>query len=169
MKSILAAGLLAYLTACASYDGYSLRPGIASAVDVERVMGMPADRKEVRGETWLYYPRQPYGYQCFVARIGADGRLIAVEPRLTDQNVAHITPNLTRADRVRELLGPPWVAGYDARLEREIWIWKMRRHGDTGIPAELNVRMSVDGVVREVFLREEPTGRPGLFFGGLRY
>jgi hypothetical protein len=31
----------------------------------------------------------------------------------------------------------------------------MRRYGDPGIPAQLNVQMSPDGVVREIYLLDE--------------
>jgi len=127
----------------------------STAADVERVMSSPAERRQVRGETWLYYPRQPFGRKTFVARLGADGHLIAIEQRLTDENVARILPNTTRAEQVRELLGPPYNATQFARMDRNVWTWHMRRYGDPGIPAQLNVQMSPDGVVREVCLLDE--------------
>ena len=143
------------LGACASFDGRGLTIGQSSAADVERVMGAPAERRQVGGETWLYYPRQPFGRKTFVARLGADGRLLGLEQRLTDENVARIVPNTTRAEQVRDLFGPPWSAGHYARLDRNIWTWHMRRFGDPGIPVQLNVQMSPDGVVREVVILDE--------------
>jgi hypothetical protein len=166
MKSILVLGLAAALTACATFDGRSLSPGQSTAADVERVMGAAAEKRQVSGETWYYYPRQPFGRKTFVARVGTDGRLVGIEQRLTDENVAKIVPNSTRAEQVRELFGPPWSAGHYARLERNVWTWHMRRFGDPGIPVQLNVQMSPDGVVREVvILDESDTERPGLAFG----
>jgi len=155
---------------CASFDGRGLAPGQSTSGDVERVMGAPIERRQVGGETWLYYPRQPYGRKTFVARVGADGRLVALEQRLTDENVARIVPNTTRADQVRELLGPPWAAGHYARLDRNIWTWHMRRFGDPGIPVQLNVQMSPDGVVREVYILDESeTDNRSLAFGGIGF
>src|SRR5438105_9593017 len=148
--------LVAILVAgCASFDGRGLAPGQSTSGDVERVMGAPAERRQVGGETWLYYPRQPFGRKTFVARVGADGRLVALEQRLTDENVAKIVPNTTRAEQVRELLGPPWAAGHYANLDRNVWTWHMRHFGDPGIPVQLNVQMSPDGVVREVYILDE--------------
>jgi len=121
-------------------------------------MGAPAEKRQVAGETWSYYSRQPFGRKTFVARVGSDGRLVALEQRLTDENVAKIVPNTTRAAQVRELLGPPWAAGRYARLDRDVWTWHMRRFGEPGIPVQLNVQMSSDGVVREVFILDESGG-----------
>ena len=168
MKTILALCLAATLVACATFDGRGLTPGQSSAADVERVMGTPAEKRQVAGgETWYYYPRQPFGRKTFVARMSPEGRLVAIEQRLTDENIAKIVPNTTRAEQVRDLLGPPYAAGHYARLERNIWTWHMRRFGDPGIPVQLNVQMSADGLVREVYILDESdTDRPGLALGG---
>jgi len=97
--------------------------------------------------------------------MGADGRLLALEQRLTDENVAKIVPNTTRVEQVRDLLGPPWTAQRYQRLERDIWTWHMRRFGDPGIPVQLAVQMSVDGLVREVYLIDESDTRRFPFSG----
>jgi hypothetical protein len=166
MKVILALCLAVLMAGCASFDGRGLTAGQSTLADVERVMGAPAERRQVGGETWLYYPRQPFGRKTFVARAAADGRLLGLEQRLTDENIAKIIPNTTRAEQVRDLFGPPWSAGHYARLDRNVWTWHMRRYGDPGIPVQLNVQMSPDGVVREVvILDESDTDRPGLAFG----
>jgi hypothetical protein len=161
-----ALGLALALAACATFDGRGLTPGVSTAADVEAVMGAPAEKRQVAGgETWYFYPRQPYGRMTFVARMAPEGRLVAIEQRLTDENVAKIIPNTTRAEQVRDLLGPPWLAGHYARLERNIWTWHMRRYGDPGIPVSLNVQMSLDGMVREVYIIDESSRDPGLFAG----
>ena len=163
MKTLLVLLAALALSACASFDGRGLTHGVSTAADVERAMGAPAEKRQVGAETWYYYPRQPFGRKTFVARLGADGRLVAIEQRLTDETVAKIIPNTTRAEQVRDLLGPPYAAGHYARLERNIWTWHMRRFGDPGIPVQLNVQMSPDGVVREVVILDESDAdrRPG--------
>jgi outer membrane protein assembly factor BamE (lipoprotein component of BamABCDE complex) len=164
MRRILILGAVLAVAACASFDGRGLATGHSTAADVERVMGTPAEKRPMAGgETWFYYPRQPYGRVIYVARLSADGRLVALEQRLTDENVARIVPNTTRAEQVRELFGPPYVAGHYARLDRNIWTWHMRRFGDPGIPVQLHVQMSPDGVVREVYLIDESSRDPGRF------
>ena len=158
MKTLLSVCLALVLSACASFSGSGLTAGVSTVADVERAMGAAADRRQVNNETWLYYPRQPFGRKTFVARLGTDGRLIAVEQRLTDENVARILPNTSRADDVLDLLGPPYVATQFPRMDRNVWTWHMRRFGDPGQPAQLNVQMSPDGVVREIgFIDESDT------------
>ena len=152
------------LGACASFDGYNLTPGQSNAEEVEKVMGAPAEKRAgPGGETWYYYPRQPYGRKVFVARIAPDGRLLALEQRLTDENVAKVIPNTTRVEQVRDLFGPPYQVQRFDKMERDVWSWHMRRFGDPGIPVALAVQMSMDGVVREVYIIDE--SRPGSGFG----
>ena len=160
-RSCIALSLAAVITAagCASFDGRGLVPGQSSAADVERVMGAPADKRQVGSETLYFYPRQPYGRVMYVARVAPEGRLVALEQRLTDATVAKIIPNATRAQEVRDLLGPPWTAVQYSRLERDTWTWWMRRYGDPGIPVELVVQMSPDGVVREVYILQQGGGQ----------
>jgi hypothetical protein len=149
--AVLALGL----AGCASFDGRGLAPGQSTAADVERVMGAAAEKRQVGAETWYFYPRQPYGRVMYVARVGSDGRLAALEQRLTDGNVAKIVPNASRAQDVRDLLGPPYSAARYAGLERDVWTWWMRRYGDPGVPVELVVQLSPDGVVREVYVLQQ--------------
>jgi hypothetical protein len=156
MKALAALFFALTLAACASFDGYNLTPGQSSAEDVEKVMGAPAEKRAgPGGETWFYYPRQPYGRKTFVARVAQDGRLIALEQRLTDENVAKVIPNTTNVEQVRDLFGPPYQVMRLDRMERDVWTWHMRRYGDPGIPVSLNLQMSMDGVVREVYIIDE--------------
>src|SRR5712664_4613539 len=136
---------------CASFDGAGLKPGQATSAEVEDVMGTPAETRKVGGETLLYYPRQPYGDATFVARIGQDGRLIDIEQRLTDANVAKIVPNVTTGVQVRDLLGPPAQTSHYALNNSTVWTWYMAPLGDSRRREELDVQMSPDGVVREVY------------------
>jgi hypothetical protein len=157
---ILSLVFLAFAVAgCASMDGTGLRAG-ASASQVEAVMGQPADKRvRSNGETWLYYPRQPYGYTNYVARLGSDNRLIALEQRLTDENVALIERNKTRAEDVRELLGPPYRVWPFPRMQRDILDYRMMSVRAPGTPQGLYVQVSPDGVVREVFMENDPDNR----------
>ena len=155
----LALAVVVTAAGCASFAGRGLVPGQSSAADVERVMGAPADKRQVGSETWLFYPRQPYGRVMYVARIASDGRLAALEQRLDDATVAKIVPNSTRVQEVRDLLGPPYTAVQYPGLDRDIWTWWMRHYGDPGVPVELVVQMSPDGVVREVYMLQQGSGQ----------
>src|SRR3989441_3406705 len=102
MKFLLATIAVPILAGCASFDGRGLAPGTPAA-EVERVMGPAADKRVHDGETWLYFPRQPYGQATYVAHIARARRLIAIEQRLTDENVGRIVYGKTRVDEAREV------------------------------------------------------------------
>jgi outer membrane protein assembly factor BamE (lipoprotein component of BamABCDE complex) len=130
-----------------------LAPGQSSLADVEAAMGTPVERRQVGAESWLYYPSQPYGRKVFVARLGSDGRLIAVEQHLSEDYVAKLLPNQSRREDVLALLGQPYERLNFPRLDRESWSWHMRRYSNR--PAGLHVQMSPDGVVREIYILDE--------------
>ena len=139
------------------YSGAGLQPGRASAQEVEALMGPAADQRPgPGGETLQYYPRLPYGQAMYVARIGADGRLLAIEQRLTPENAARVIPGRTRAGEVRDLLGPPWGSPRYATLQRDIWSYPMHARSHYGKPQIFIVQVSGDGVVREAFFINDP-------------
>lgn len=161
MKAWIAIAAAAALAAgCASFDGRGLVPGQSTAAQVDALMGPAADKRmRANGETWLYYPRQPYGLETYVARIAPDGKLAAIEQRLTDENVALIQRGTTRGDQVRELLGPPYTATQFPRMSREILEYRMRVAMAPSIPHALYVQVSPDGIVREVYFASDPDYR----------
>jgi hypothetical protein len=130
-----------------------LRPAQSTLAEVEAVLGAPAERRQVGGETWLYYPSQPFGRKVLVARIGGDGRLAAVEQRLSEEYIAKVVPNQSRRDDVLALFGQPFERRAYPRLQREAWSWHMQQWGL--LPAGLHVQLSSDGVVREVYVLDE--------------
>lgn len=157
MRFLLLACVASLLTACAGYPGDKLAPGRSTAADVEAALGKPADtRKHADGETVYYYPQLPWGYVTYAARVGADGRLIALEQRLTEENIGKLVKGQTRQDEVRDLLGPPYEPQRVERMDRDIWTYPMRI-GGAPTPKWFLVQMSLaDGVVRETYLMDDP-------------
>ena len=154
MKTIIAAVCVVLLAGCASYAGRGLEPGRSSAAEVEAAMGpAAAKRAGPDGETVLWFPRMPYGDGTYAARVGADGRLVAIEQRLTEENIARIERGRTTADQVLDLVGPPYRVDQFARMEREIWTYKMQVFP---FPKALFVQLSPDRVVREVYYMDDP-------------
>ena len=149
--------LLLTLAACAGFDGRGIQPG-ASINEVDALMGPAADKRTRDGETWLYYPRQPYGYATYVARFDRDGRLLALEQRLTDENVAKIERNKSTREDVRDLMGPPYTDVKFERMQRDIWEYRYHSLQST-VPYALYVQFSPDGVAREVWSMSDPDYR----------
>lgn len=160
MKTILFPAALALAAGCASFDGRGLEPGRSSLADVESAMGRAAERRPgPGGETVYYYPRLPWGYATYAARIGPDGRLIALEQRLTEDNIARLKPGATRAEEVRDLLGPPFEPMKQALSGNEIWTYPMRIAGHP-TPKWFLAHISPDGVLRETYMIDDPQWVP---------
>jgi hypothetical protein len=146
VATCLAAGLL---SGCASYSGQGLVAGKSTAAEVEALMGKPAERVEKPGGgSVLYYPRGPFGRETYAVTLGANGKVQAVEQRLTDANIAKLVAGTTTAREVRELLGPPSATTRLPRLPRDVWEYPM---DNIAMPYLLLVQFSPDGIVREVF------------------
>ncbi len=123
-------------------------------------MGRPADKRAgPQGEVVYWYPQLPYGRASYAARIAPDGRLIAVEQRLTEDNIKRVVKGVS-AEEVRDLLGPPWEPTVYSRLEREVWTYPMLVQG-YGYPKWFVVQLSLnDHAVQEAFLMDDPTAVP---------
>ena len=155
MRTFVALAAVLGLAGCAAWREFE--PGRSTLADVEAAMGPAAEqRARPNGETWVYYPLQPFGRKVSVARFAPDRKLIAVEQRLSEEYIARLVPNQSRKEDVRNLLGPPYEALFYPRLERDTWSWHMRRFAN--LPAGLHVQMSPDGVVREVYVLDEQRG-----------
>jgi hypothetical protein len=156
VKIIVILGALAMASGCASFDGRGLVAGQSSFSDVEKTMGQAADKRPgPNGETVYYYPRLPWGYATYAARIGPDGRLSALEQRLTEDNIAKLKPGATRAEEVRDLLGPPFEPMKQALSGNEIWTYPMRIAGHP-TPKWFLAHISPDGVLRETYMIDDP-------------
>jgi len=156
MKAILALALVALAAGCASFGGRGLVPGQSTAAEVESVMGAAADKRSAAGgETVYYFPRLPWGYATYAARIGADGKLVALEQRLTRENIDKLKPGVARADDVRDLLGPPFEPMKQALTGNEIWTYPMRVAGHP-TPKWFLVHITPEKVVSETYLIDDP-------------
>jgi hypothetical protein len=157
MKKILLLAAAASLTACGTLR--PPEPGM-SAAQLESRMGPAADKRvHSDGETLYYYPLQPHGLAMYVARVDKSGTVTAVEQRLTDENVAKLEKGKSRADDVRDLLGPPWKVWPFPRMQRDIWEYRMASGAAGNVPQGLYVQISPDSVVREVWLLNDPDNR----------
>ena len=148
--------LVLLLAGCASFEGRGLVPGQSTAADVEAVMGLAADKRPADGgETVYYFPRLPWGYATYAARIAPDGKLVALEQRLTLENIEKLKPGVTQAAEVRDLLGPPFEPMKQALSGNEIWTYPMRIPGYP-TPKWFLAHVSPDGVLRETYMIDDP-------------
>ena len=160
MKRIIAVwlvvlGVVVLEAGCAGYDGGGLVPGQSTLAEVEKSMGPPAEKRAgPAGETVLWYPRLPYGRVSYAARIGKDGKLIAIEQRLTKENLAKLKPGVSREDDVRDVLGPPQRIDWFALKGINAWTYQAK--GVEPEPQIIVVEVSKDGVVRSAYMYDDP-------------
>jgi hypothetical protein len=155
--SVLCAAMIVLSVAgCASYNGRGLTVGQSTETEVEALMGPSADRRSgPNGESRRYYSRLPYGRETYVARFGADGKLLALEQRLTEQNFQVLKVGLSRDEDLRELLGPPHKIEHFPRMQRQVWSYPWQGLTSWRL---LLVYLSDDKVVREIYSIEDPEG-----------
>jgi hypothetical protein len=141
---------------CASFAGRGLVPGQSTAAEVEAVMGRAAEKRSgAGGETVYFFPRLPWGYATYAARIAPDGKLVALEQRLTEENISRLKPGVTRAEEIRDLLGPPFEPMKQALSGEEIWTYPMRIAGFPR-PKWFLAQLASDGVLRSAYLIDDP-------------
>jgi hypothetical protein len=115
-------------------------------------MGPSVERRQVGRETVRFYSRLPSGRAMYAARFGADGKLIAIEQRLTRENAELLVPKKSTKEDVRDIFGPPFRVNDYPRLKREVWLYPM---AEGAVRFTLNVDFSADGRVYEVKLYDE--------------
>lgn len=157
LRQIVLAGLVAVLSACASYSGRGLNPGEATLDDVLRVMGEPAMRwHDPDGREQLAYPRGPEGRQTFMVFIGDDGRLERIEGVLDSAHFARIRNGQSDKAEVLRLLGPSqpqWTAYFESRDEL---VWEWRFCNDWNEVAFFDVLFDgTTGIVRSTYQRAD--------------
>ncbi len=153
-KAVFYAVAAALLAGCASFDGRGLVPGRSTEIEVEALMGAPAERLALPGgDSALYFPRQPYGRATYVVTFGSGGVMKSIEQRLTSENIRKIVAGAWTKKGVRELLGPPADSGRLALQPREWWGYRHSAYGEKRV---LWVQFSGDGVVREVLDMLDP-------------
>ena len=110
------------------------------------------------------YSRLPYGRVAYAVRIGADGKVLDVEQRLTEENTKKIVAGKMTREDIRQLFGPPYYVTNYPRQQRETWEYPMVP-GSMSLWMMLYVDFSPDGIVRDSWYTVDPV-RNFLFVSG---
>ena len=136
------------LSACASYDGRGLQPGIATDADVRQLMGPPAaEYASPDGSKELAYPKGPMGVETYMVHLRPDGRLARIDQVLDADHFARIVTGKTTREEVRRLLGPPGSTMEFPRMQRLAWTYRFR--DVWGYDADFSTVFDVNGIVVE--------------------
>jgi hypothetical protein len=99
------------LTACASYSGSSLTPGLSTQSDVRALMGAPAAVYQAApgagyAQSWVY-PHQPMGRQTYMVRLDTAGKVLRIDQVLDLKNLNGLRYGTDTMESVREAFGRP--------------------------------------------------------------
>jgi hypothetical protein len=152
------------LSACASYSGSGLKPGVSSLAEVTAAMGQPAlVWKNPDGSQQLAYPRGPAGTHTFMVQIGPDQRLHSIDNVLRYKYFAKILPGKTTQEEILRLLGPStpqWSMYYKARDEL---VWEWLYCDEQGYETKFDVLFDgMSGPVRTTMSRPNYKGADGV-------
>ena len=142
--------------------------GFPEASLVARV-GTPTARYPLADGHMLEYRRGPWGQETFMARIGADGRLLSWEQVLTTQKFATIKLDHDNKEDVLRTIGAPSETSYLSLVQREVWSYPYKESGVWN--SLMHVYFDNSGIVRRLENGPDPKFDPdperGLF-GRLR-
>lgn len=153
-RAVAAILLSAALAGCAAYDGFGLKPGIATADDVRQTMGQPRNvyREPDGGESWEY-PRGPQGLHTFMARLDKNRVLREIEQVLDQKGFARIEVGKSRREDVMRAIGSPWRQ-LDFPRRSEV-VWDYRFLDVWGYPSQFSVVFDESGFVKQTFAIRE--------------
>jgi hypothetical protein len=143
---------IAALAGCASPGSFA--PG-SSIVSVRARAGTPTDiRFDRNGDELWEYATGPAGFETYVVRVGADGKVKEVSQILTDDQLLKVVPGtMTKAD-VKNLLGRPSDQTFTGA--GTVWSWRFKRFGVQ--PGWLLVTFNPDNTVKERIGIIDPSG-----------
>ena len=153
-RPAIALALLLALSACAPLVHRTPAVGTPLA-GVTASLGQPsAVYPSPDGGQVLEYRGQPMGQFQYMARIGADGRLVSYEQVLTSENFARIEVGRWNRDDVLRNFGRPAEVVRSRLEEGEIWSYRYKEQGVWN--SVMNVDLNARGTVLRVFNSPDP-------------
>ena len=144
--------LAASLSGCAGFGPAPL-PGEHEA-SVRAKLGEPSNVYSAGTETMLEYATGPSGQYTWMARIGADGRMLSYEQVLTDETFGKIRIGADNREAVLRLVGRPAETSYLALRDLTVWSYRYKQSGVWD--SMMHVHFSQDGIVRQMMAGPDP-------------
>ncbi|WP_249222628.1 outer membrane protein assembly factor BamE [Noviherbaspirillum sp. L7-7A] len=143
--AITALFALGSLAGCSSIYLAPPQPGESEASIVAR-LGEPTHRYGEGNTHLLEYMTGPWGQSTFMARIGADGRLISYEQVLDTAHFSRIVPGKSDKQEVLHLIGAPSATSYLTLPQLEVWSYPYRE--SNAWDSVMHVHFDNAGIVR---------------------
>jgi hypothetical protein len=151
----LAALLL--LTGCGAVLRQAPNPGDPAEV-VQSKMGTPTGVYEDGSARLFEYATGPMGQYTYMARIGADGRLVSYEQVLTSEKFATIKVDHATHGDVLRAVGRPAERSRVAMHNYEVWSYRYKEAGVWN--SLMHVHFDEQGVVRQMLNGPDPRYEP---------
>ena len=116
---------VAALSGCSTIYTAPPQPGESEAQIVAR-LGEPTHRYGEGNTHLLEYMTGPWGQATFMARIGADGRLVSYEQVLDTAHFSRIAPGKANKEDVLRTIGAPSATSYLTLPQLEVWSYPYR-------------------------------------------
>lgn len=148
---------LAILTLALSLSGCAMGPPPAPGTplaEVQARLGRPSAIYPAGGDTLLEYATGPAGQFTYMARVGADGRLVSYEQVLTDQKFATLRIGVATKEDVLHTVGHPAETSFLGRPVMEIWSYRYKQAGVWN--AMMHVHFDTSGIVRKMESGPDP-------------
>ncbi|WP_245549199.1 hypothetical protein [Noviherbaspirillum massiliense] len=133
----------------------------ASEAEVVNKLGQPTHRYQDGNDHLLEYMQGPWGQYTYMARIGADGRLISYEQVLTPQKFSSLKIGEATKTDVLHTVGAPSDTSYLPRQDLEVWSYPYKENGVWD--SIMHVEFDRAGIVRKMQngpdLRRDPDTR----------
>lgn len=139
--------VLLSLSGCATFGTPPVQPGEPENQVIGK-LGQPTARYQDGGDQLLEYATGPWGQYTYMARIGADKRLISYEQVLTTQKFSTLTVNKSTREDVLRTIGRPNQTSYLGLRDLEVWSYGYREGGVWD--SAMHVHFDRSGVVREL-------------------
>jgi hypothetical protein len=146
------------LTACAG-PLFRQAPIVGEPVSaVTAKLGQPTGAYALPDGQMLEYATGPMGQFTFMARIGADGRLVSYEQVLTGEKFATIKIDRATKEDVLRTVGRPAERSHVAMRNYEVWSYRYKEAGVWN--SLMHVHFDQSGVVRQMLNGPDPLFEP---------
>jgi hypothetical protein len=123
--------------------------------DVTAKLGKPnAIYPDPNGGQVLEYRGQPMGQFQYMARIGADGRLVSYDQVLTSENFSRVPVNIWTKDDILRTFGRPAETSRDRVTGYEVWSYRYKDQGLWNM--FMNISFNALGTVRALDKSPDP-------------
>jgi hypothetical protein len=161
MAKLSTLATLLWLAGCTGMGRTPPVPGDPLATVVAK-FGQPKATYPAESGQVLEYSTGPMGQSTWMARIGADGRLVSFEQVLTGEKFATLKVGAANKDEVLRTVGRPAETSYLPLRDFDVWSYRYKENGVWN--SMMHVHFDRQGIVRLMQNGPDPEYEDRRFF-----